>query len=123
MNLTLLEGSPVRINFKDLTEGTPSKAFKCNANINEALFSVEDATTVSLTLEACVNDLDEKGEPLGDGDCTWVELALINTTDYSITNTVEDNGAFYLSLGGFARVRVNPTTLTGDPVVTLVKVD
>ena len=122
MNLSLLEGSPIKVSFNDLTSGTPSKSFKCNGNINTALISVENATTVDLLVEGCVNDMNGK-EPLQDGDCTWVSLAVLNTKDYSLAENITDNGAYNVALGGFARVRINPTTIEGTTQVTLVRVE
>lgn len=123
MNYTFLEGCPVRTIFTDLTERTPSKVLNCNGTINEALLSVEGATTVDMTVEACVNDKDLDGKPLDDDECTWVTIALINASTFEVVEKVEDTGAYHLSLGGFSKVRVNPTTLTGDFIVTLIKVD
>ena len=123
MNYTFLEGCPVRTTFDGLTEGTPSKALNCNGAINEALLSVEGATTVDMTVEACVNNKDLNGNLLDDDECTWVTVALINASTFEVVEKVEDNGAYHLSLGGFSKVRVNPTTLTGDSIVTLIKVD
>lgn len=123
MNLSLLEGSPVRVVFNDLVEGTPSNSFKCNANINQALLSIEGASTVALTVEGCINDVDEEGKKLLDDDCTWIDLALVNVSNLSVVTSVEDNGAFYVTLSGFARVRINPTTLTGAPKISLTRVE
>ena len=121
--MQLIEGSPIKFKFEDLAAGESSKAIQCNGAITRALICVEDATTIAMTVEGCVNDTDAQGNPIDDADCNWFTLGLTSVEDFSNTTSIEADGAFYVELSGFSRVRVSATTLTGEPIITLVKVN
>ena len=121
--MQLIEGSPIKFKFEGLAAGESSKSIPCNCAITRALICAEDVTTIAMTVEGCVNDTDAQGNPLDDSDCNWFTLGLTSVEDFSNATSIEADGAFYVELGGFARVRVSVTTLTGEPTITLVKVN
>ena len=120
----LLEGSPLKVVFDNVEEGIPSTSFRCNNNIQCALIEVKGADTIELYVSGCASDTDAEGKALlEDEDCYWVDLALIKASDYSIVDKIEDNGLYYVNLGGMARVSLYAETLVGTPTITLVRVE
>ena len=124
-NLQLLEGSPIIFTFsshnKPLTE--TSKSIKCYG-MHKASLEIVDATTISITVEGCVNATNiETGAQLTDEEITWTKLATISATSLEKVDTLTEDGIYYIDLSGIQRVRLNVTSITGTPTISMMRAD
>lgn len=124
-NLQLLEGSPIIFTFsshnKPLTE--TSKSIKCYG-MHKASLEIVDATTLSITVEGCVNATNvDTGAQLNDEDITWTTLAIISATSLEQVYTLTENGIYYIDLSGIQRVRLNVTLISGTPTISMMRAD
>lgn len=124
-NLQLLEGSPIIFTFsshnKPLTE--TSKSIKCYG-MHKASLEIVGATTISITVEGCVNATNvDTGTQLNDGEITWTKLATISATSLEKVDTLNKNGIYYIDLSGIQRVRLNVTSISGTPTISMMRAD
>lgn len=124
-NLQLLEGSPIIFTFssqnKPLTE--TSKSIKCYG-MHKASLEIVGATTFSITVEGCVNATNvDTGAQLTDNEITWTKLATISATSLEKVDTLNKNGIYYIDLSGIQRVRLNVTSISGTPTISMMRAD
>ena len=98
------------------TAGT-SEAFR-NNGFETLILEVSGATSISLTVEGCINIIKPNGETMTDEECSWTPLAIINMTGFEVLSEITSNGIYAIGINGNARVRTVIDSIEGEAVIT-----
>lgn len=97
-----------------------------NLDVQTVAIEVKNAEPCSIQIEGCMDDFDEENNiSMQDDDCVWYPLAVINVSDYGVQDAIEDNGIFYVTLGGMRRFRFNVEDIAAisGATITMKRVD
>lgn len=88
-------------------------------NSGFSVINIEVATggSASLTVEGCINILKPDGTAKTDAECDWTQLAVINLSDYSVSDTITAAGIYAVGINGTARVRVVAGSVSGETTI------
>lgn len=100
-----------------VTEAGTSESFH-NNGFSTLILEISDATSISLTVEGCINILNTDGTAKTDEECTWSTLAVIGLGSYNVADAITDNGIYAIGINGTARVRVVVSAISGSATIT-----
>lgn len=72
---------------------------------------------ITLTVQGCINTLDEDVRPKKDTECEWTDLAVISAADYSMTTEISGKGIYFVGITGCSRIRLNVTSVSGKATI------
>lgn len=91
-----------------------SNGFEVSTNYNIITVEVKNSTSVQLQIEGCIITKDSQGNLLPDDECQWVPMNTINLSDFSVSDTINSNGVYQISLQGIMKIRANLQAVSGD---------
>lgn len=103
-------------NFKFLDNATTTATSNVLYNANKGGLMVlqvdGDATTFSLSVKGLVNNEENN----------WYDLAIIKTSDFTITNSITTNGIYNVVIEGVSEIKVVVNSVSGGGINAFGKV-